>query len=243
VFFVVAVLSGFAALLVALFAHEEKGMRTMLETWSPTSVLGDVVRDFRHHLSKPVLRQGILLFFCIQFGVGATNPLMEIYVGDLWTGDPARVPSLTAWLFTAVAAAGFVASPLWGRYGDRVGHTRAVLVSVAIAALVLAGHAFAMVFAGLLVCRILIGASAGGTNATAFGLAATQTPPEQRGAAFGIVFSARAMALSIGAMSGGALASVLGIPGLFLVSGGLVGGALVALKVFGSRHAVPRPDD
>ena len=218
----VAALAALATLTVAFFAHEEAGMRAVMETWSPTSVLAHAWKDLRRLLANPKLRLAVLILFALQFGVGSTNPLMEIYVRDLGEGDPDRARHLTAVLFSALAAAALVASPLWGRYGDRVGHRRALLQAGAFAALVLMGHAVAMVFAGLLACRILIGISVGGTNATAFGLAATQTEPAERGAAFGAVFSARAMAMSLGAISGGALSSLLGIPGLFLLAGGIV---------------------
>jgi len=230
VFLFVAIASAMAAGLVALFAHEDKTMRATLETWSPGSMLTEVVRDLRDFLAQPRMRAGVILLFCLQFGVGSTSPLMEIYVGDIVDGDPDHVRKLTAGLFTALAAAVLAGSPLWGRYGDRVGHRRALVQATILAAVVLAGHAATTFFLALLAARILIGFCAGGSNATAFGLAATEISPDRRGAALGAVFSARALAVSLGAMSGGALASVLGIPGLFLASGGLVLVAVLATR-------------
>ncbi|MEW6071940.1 MAG: MFS transporter [Planctomycetota bacterium] len=230
VFFLVAALSGLGAFLIGLFAHEEEGLRATLEAWSPGALLGDVVRDLKELLRLPRVRTAVVLLFLLQFGVGSTNPLLEIFVGDVWTGDPRAVPGLTAWLFTAFAGAGLVASPLWGRWGDRVGHHQALLLATALAGLALLGHAAAATFAVLLAARIGIGVTAGGANACSFGLAATSTSAERRGSGFGAVFSARALALSLGAMSGGALSSLLGIPGLFLAAGVVVLGAILGLR-------------
>lgn len=230
VFFVVAVLSGIAALLVGFFAHEERQLRATLETWSPTSVLTDVVGDLRSLVAIPSVRMGLVLLFCLQFGVGSTNPLLEIYVGDLTGRDPETVANLTAWLFTGFAAAALVGSPLWGRWGDSWGHRRAVLLTTVVAAFVLGAHAAVGGFVALLAIRVVLGFFAGGSNACTFGMAALETSNERRGAAFGAVFSARALAVSLGAMSGGALSSLLGIPGLFLAVGVTVVVALLLVR-------------
>jgi MFS family permease len=179
------------------------------------------------------MRAAVVLLFCVQFGIGATNPLLELYVDRSFGGTPATVASRTAWLFTAFAASALVAMPRWGRLGDRIGHGRALLRSGLGTAVALAAHAFVPVYGLLLVTRVLLGLVSSGTNANAFGVAARETAVERRGSAFGAVFSARALAMSMGAMSGGALATALGIRGLFLAAAGLLLALLVPLAVLG----------
>ncbi len=235
VFLVVSAASGLSALLVGLFAHEDPELIETVESWSPTSVMAHAWNDLRDLFAKPKLRAALLVLFCMQFGIGATNPLMELLVRDVWDGDPALVPRLTGALFTLLALASLIAMPLWGRYGDRVGHARALVRCTLAGAGSLALHAAAPAFAALAGARTLLGLTSSGANAATFGIAATETPVERRGGAMAVAFSARALAMSTGAMAGGALAAVLGIQGLFLAGAGVV---LLCLAL--TRPARPR---
>ena len=243
VFLFVACAATLAALGVGLFASEDANLRATVERFSPTSVLATAARDMRELLQNPNLRLSLTVLFCVQFGLGATNPLLQIFVEDIWAGDPERVERLTAWLFSSMAVAGLVATPLWGHVGDRIGHARALTLAALATALALALHATAGVYWGLFLARIGVGLSAPGANTAAFGVAATETRGDRRGGAFGAVFSARALAVSLGAVSGGLLASILGMRGLFL-SAGLAVGCLLALRELRrtAAHDAPRSE-
>ena len=214
--------SGLSALLVGLFAHEDPELIETVESWSPTSVLANTWNDVRDLFANTKLRSALVVLFCMQFGIGATNPLLELLVRDRWDGDPALVPRLTGLLFTLLALASLIAMPLWGRYGDRVGHARALVRCTFAGAVTLALHAAAPVFAALAGARVLLGLTSSGASAATFGIAATETAVERRGGAMAVAFSSRALAMSTGAMTGGALAAFLGIQGLFLAGSGVV---------------------
>lgn len=222
IFVFVSLASGTAALLVLFLASEEAPLRGTLARFSPTSLLSGAWDDLRQLLANRTLRSAIGLLFVVQFGMGATNPLLLILVEELEVGPTLRPETLTAFLFSAFALAGFVATPLWGRAGDRFGHRRALAVAAIVTAFLLGAHAAAATFAWLLAARTVLGAVMPGTNVAAFGVAATEIRDDRRGAAFGAVFSARAFAVSLGSMSGGALSAALGIRGLFLGVGALV---------------------
>ncbi|MEM7311272.1 MAG: MFS transporter [Planctomycetota bacterium] len=222
VFLCVSVLAGTGALLVALFAHEDRTLDEVVESWSPTSLLAHAWSDLQLALSTREVRSALLVLFCVQFGMGSTNPQMELFVRDVWEGDPELVPRMTGFAVTAFALASLVAMPGWGRYGDRVGHTRALLICSLLGALVLGLHALATAYALVVGLRLILGLTLPGSNSTSFGVVATATPVERRGSAMGAAFSARAFAMSFGAMGGGALAGVLGLRGLFLASATMV---------------------
>ena len=234
VFFFVAAAAFVSALLVVFFADEDRDLRVSIERWSPTSVLRAVGQDLVEVWRFPRMRAAFLFLACVQFGVGASNPLMQLYVEEIWTGSAARIPDLTSLLFTAVALSSFFATPLWGRLGDRLGHGRVLVRATLLTALVLIGHGFAALFVWLLLLRVALGIGASGVNAAAFGTAGHDTPQELRGSAFGVIFSARALSVSIGAMSGGALATLLGIDGLFWA----VGACLFVLSCVLSRRTI-----
>jgi len=239
VFFFVSAASAVSALTVLAFAREDASLRTTLAGFSPTALLAGTWSDLSELLAKPRVRNAILLLFAVQFGVGATNPLLELFVADVAPGSPELVAHRTSVLFTSLAIASLIAAPLWGRYGDRIGHARVLFRSSLSSAVALLLNGASAGYALLLASRCLLGMSASGSNAASFGIAATETAEESRGSAFGAIFSARAFALSIGAMCGGLLASWIGIRSLFLLSGLATLGALVLLR---PRPRRPRAD-
>lgn len=242
VFLFVALASGSAALGIALFAHEDPSLRETRAGWSPSSLFQDILRDLRELFANPRVRAALLLLFLVQLSVGATSPLLELHVRDLFAarGPPAadstpaaavRLSMLTAWLFTSLALATLVATPWWGRYGDRVGHGKSLGRAAGTAAVALLLHALAPTYAVLLAARVLLGFGASGANASAFATAAVETRAERRGSAIGSMFSARALAISLGSMSGGALASLFGINALFWGGGLALSFALIATRL------------
>jgi DHA1 family multidrug resistance protein-like MFS transporter len=230
VFVGVSVLTTVSALLVLVFARESASHRRKGpgET-NLRQVLAGTLTDFRAVFGHRDLRMSLIIVFWIQFGIGATNPILELHVRDL-VGVAAAVSS-TSLLFSAMAAFNLPAMPLWGRYGDRVGHRTALFYCTILSGVALGLHALAPTYAWLLGARVLLGLSMAGIAPCAFGLAAAEIGVERRGSAFGTVFSARTLAIAIAATAGGYLSRYLGIPGLFLI-----GGLLVLLSATGLRR-------
>lgn len=215
-FLVVSTLSAASLLLVLLAAREEGERRKDGGgRLSVGGLLAASVRDLAILWRNARLRAAVVLLFWVQFGIGATNPLMELYVADLWRGDPERVPVLTASVVTLLALTTIVAMPLWGRYGDRKGHALALRRAAWWSSAGLLAHALVPLYFLLWPARVLLGGAAAGAGPATFGVAADETPVERRGGAVGAVFSARALAVSLSAMSGGFLAGLIGIRGLF----------------------------
>ena len=228
VFFGVSVLALTSALVVALFASEQ-GARRVGDGSGVRGLAGGMLQDFGLLAASRELRAAVILMFVIQFGVGATNPLLELFVEEVTGGG--RIG--TGALFSILAATTVVAMPLWGRFGDRVGHRRALVLCALASGIVIGLHGVAASFAGLVVGRVLLGASASGAGPISFGVAAAETGPDRRGGAFGVVFSARALSVSLGAISGGAIAAGLGIRGLFALCGVAVLVTLAAIELRG----------
>ncbi|MBL6719775.1 MAG: MFS transporter [Planctomycetes bacterium] len=193
--------------------------------------LRSVRRDVRSVLGEPALRATAGLVFAVQFGLGAANPILERLVATLvggadepsailralerlpLAGDGARstVTLATSVAFGAMALANLVSLPFWGRYGDRVGARRALVLSAVLCAVALVWQAVAPGLAHLLAARVLFGAATAGIGPLAFGLAAGEVEAGRRGGAFGVVFSARTAAVAVGGSVGGAVAAGLGL--------------------------------
>jgi DHA1 family multidrug resistance protein-like MFS transporter len=224
VYWVVASLAGVSALLVLLFAHEDASKRRSAEgglRWS--KLLGESWADLRELRTNRTLRAAIVLTFWIQFGLGATNPLIELYVRDVGEGFGWLEPTTGA-LFSAMAIANLVAMPLWGAYGDRAGAYPALLRCAGFGAAALALHGLAPGFEVLLLARVAYGAAMAGSGPLAFGVAAAESSAEQRGGAIGVVFAARTLSVATSSMLGGWLSAWIGIRGLYFVSAAVLVG-------------------
>jgi len=228
------VTSGAAALSAALvwFLAAPEPERASSGALSPGAVLRSSWSDVRALVANRSVRRAMVLYGAVHFALGATSPQMEFFVEAVWRGAHARVESLTGMLFTTLAIAAIVVTPLWGRLGDRLGHAPALRLAGGLSALTLALHALVPTYAWLFAARLCFGLAAPGASTAAFGLAATESEREQRGAAMGAVFSARCFAISAGSFLGGALAAGLGLRGLFVAAG-----AVIALGLLAGRRA------
>jgi DHA1 family multidrug resistance protein-like MFS transporter len=232
-YLVVAALALLSAGCVALFAQEHAGHRRVaaVERESGADSRGRAswrgalrasFGDLAELRTNRALRAAVVLTFWLQFGMGATTPMLELVVQD-FPSDAAHVlPLSTGALFSAVAIANLVFLPWWGRFGDRHGHARALLACSCLSGAVLALHALPLSFDGLMAMRFALGAVMAGAGPLAFGVAAAESSTHGRGGAFGVVFAARCLAVAIAAALGGRGFGWLGARGLFLVAGGLV---------------------
>jgi MFS family permease len=228
VFVSVAASAGLGALLVALFAHEDREKLASPAPLALEGLLRATWGDLATLLALPGLRAGLLVYAAVHLAFGATSPLLELFVEQL-SGSP-RVEGLTGTLFSSVALASILATPLWGRWGDLAGHERALRLSALLSALTLALHALVPGYAWLLLARSAFGLASPGASTAAFGVAATESALDKRGAAMGAMFSARAFAVSLGSLTGGALAALLGMRGLFVAAGGLIALSLLVRR-------------
>ena len=250
VFLFVAAASLASALLVALFAEEDRSKRQVSE--GPVSI-GNALRgtatDIAAVFANPTMRGAAGLIFALQFGLGAINPVLELHVRELlagprlegWSWIARFVPAIepgnrasietfaTSLLFGGMAIVNLISLPVWGRYGDRVGHRPALLLCAMGSVISLGFQAAATLFGALLLARLAMGVALAGTGPLAFGLAAAEVSADRRGGAFGVVFSARTFAVAVGGATGGALSAVIGVRGLMVLAALLL---LVALEGF-----------
>lgn len=248
VFFVVGALAVLGAVLVALFAHEDEGHRQVAEGGLTVGgVLRGVLSDLRDLLGRKRVRAMVLLVFFLQFGLGSTNPILELYVGDLlpdgsrslglWQSlanlDAVGARALaTSALFSGMAISNLLSLSAWGHYGDRVGHRRALGICGVGSAIALLVQAAVPAYVALFLARVLFGVAMAGVGPLAFGLVAGEVAVDRRGGAFGLVFSARTLAVAVGGMTGGFLSAIVGIRGVMLV-----GALLIAAALFGQSRS------
>ena len=221
-----------SATLVWFLAREDARDRQQVARGvAPMEILRGSLKDLEGVWSNPRMRAALQLLFWMLLAVGASNPLMELYVRELGA-SPGQTSVLTGLVTSAFAATSLVAMPIWGAYGDRVGHATAMRRCALLGVAALVANALASSLAMLFVVRIALAAAMAGASPLPYGLAASEVPVERRGGAMGAVFSARTLAVASSAMVGGALSQLVGIRGLFAL------GAVLLLLVH--RRTAPQ---
>ncbi len=247
VFLFVGAAALLGAALVGLLAVEDASLRQRRGSESGVgAALRGTGADVGRVLANPTLRSMALVVFALQLGLGSINPLLELHVRNLlpadlsgwaWVGrlfhfdaaEPVATRTFaTGMLFTVMGVGNLLALPFWGRFGDAFGHRRSLVLCALGSMCGLVVQAAAGGYALLLAGRILMGVSMAGTGPLAFGLAAAETGAQRRGGAFGVVFSARTLAVAVGAGAGGLASPWIGVRGVMLA-----GAVIVALAVAG----------
>ena len=171
-----------------------------------------------HHPAVPIVLT-ILLIDSIGFGIVLpVLPGLIVHLGQVSLAEATRI---AGYMLIAYAVAQFFAGPLLGNLGDRFGR-RPVLLFCAIAfgldyLLMAAAPSLAWLFVG----RLVAGA-AGATYGPANAVLADVTPPEKRGATFGLMGAAFGLGFILGPAIGGLLAG-LGTRAPFIAAAALAG--------------------
>ncbi len=143
----------------------------------------------------------LLPFYMEQ--LGATSPEEN----RIWTGLALAAPAVTLCLF----------SPIWGRYGDRVGKKWMVVRALAGISICLAWMGTAISPAQFLLARLLQGAFGGVVDAAA-AFAGSDAKEGTKGRALGKLQSATAAGSLVGPLVGGTMSDVFGFTAIITAS-------------------------
>ncbi len=178
-----------------------------------------------HHRAIPIVLT-LLLIDSIGFGIVLpVLPGLIVHLGNVALPEATRI---AGYMLVTYAGAQFFAGPVIGNLGDRFGR-RPVLLACAIAfGLDYLFMAAAPTLAWLFVGRFIAGV-AGATYGPANAVLADVTPPEKRGATFGLMGAAFGLGFILGPAIGGLTAS-LGTRTPFIIAATLA--AANALWIF-----------
>jgi len=169
-----------------------------------------------HHPAIPIVLT-VLLLDSIGFGiVMPVLPDLIVHLGQVGLADATRI---AGYMLVAYAGAQFFAGPVLGNLGDRFGRRPILLFSAIAFALDYLLMAAAPTLAWLFVGRFIAGV-AGATYGPAYAVIADVTPPEKRGATFGLMGAAFGVGFILGPAIGG-LTAGLGTRTPFVVAAAL----------------------
>jgi DHA1 family multidrug resistance protein-like MFS transporter len=157
------------------------------------------------------------------------RPVMPLYLQELGGYSDTRAATVSGWMFAVLGVSSAASAIVFGRRGDRVGHSRILIGCVLGAGIIYIPMALATSAWQLIALQGLFGVAAGGMIPAANAIIANVTPPDRRGFTFGIT----ATAGSVGAAIGPLLLSSLIAPAFgFEVAFVTVGVLLIWLAVW-----------
>jgi len=155
-----------------------------------------------HHRAIPIVLAAVLID-AIGFGIVLpVLPSLVVHLGHVTLADATRI---AGFLLVAYAGAQFFAGPVIGNLGDRFGRRPVILFSMLAFAADYAVMSAAPTLMWLFVGRLIAGL-AGAVYAPANAVLADVTPPERRGAVFGLMGAGFGLGFILGPALGGLLA-------------------------------------
>jgi len=223
VFLITGGMCWLAALVVLVFVREEG--------WAPhADRAGPGVRaNLVYFLRSPILRTTGLLLCTTQVAVMSVEPIFAVYVTTLGVPAP-RVATVAGVLFSVTGLASMLGAPLWGRYADRSGERRVLILTLLGSAAAYAAQAWAVSPAQVFVLRAALGFFVGGMLPPLYAIVARVTPADRLGGMMGLTSSAIMLGSVIGPLVGGLLSAAIGIRWIFGVAA-----AVLALAALGTR--------
>ena len=165
-------------------------------------------------------------------GFSVVLPFLPYYVQELGITETNAVAFWASLLTTSQAITMAIFAPIWGLLADR--HGRKIMVERAMfgGAVVIAAMGFVQNVQQLVLLRTVQGALTG-TVSAATTLVASNTPPDRRGYAIGLLRMAIYLGSSVGPFLGGFVADSMGYQPTFWITGVLLltSGILVAALV------------
>lgn len=172
-----------------------------------------------------------------MMGMNLVIPFLPFFIRQLGVTEPDALARWSGMVFAGPFLAAFIATPFWGKLGDKYGRKFTVVRAIF-------GLGIAQILIGfshnvleLLLFRIFQGGISG-FLAASLAMVSTSTPKEKLGSSLGFLQSATAGGTVIGPVVGGLLADVLSYRQIFFLVAGLcfIGGFIVMKYV----HEIPR---
>jgi DHA1 family tetracycline resistance protein-like MFS transporter len=167
-----------------------------------------------HHRAVPIVLAAVLID-TIGFGIVLpVLPGLVVHLGHVTMAEAARI---AGYLLVAYAGTQFFAGPVMGNLGDRFGRRPVLLLSMlafsADYALMAAAPTLAWLFLGRAIAGI-----AGALYSPANAVLADVTPPERRGATFGLMGASFGLGFILGPAIGGILSFEFGVRAPFIAA-------------------------
>lgn len=225
-FWVTAGLLFGAGVLMAALVHEEFTSPEKTDSREKSRLWDGLVMVLHTRALVIVFAIRVLM----RMGMRVVGPMLPLFVQEIAAAGT-KVASLTGTIEGFGAAAAAVAAVVMGRFSDRIGYRRILLVCGVTAGVLFVLMAGVRTPTQLLILRTLSGAVMGGILASISALQATLAPKNRFGAVYGVDTSVVAAANAAAPMIGAGLAASWGLSSVFLGAAAMYGLATVVVAV------------
>ena len=149
------------------------------------------------------------------------QPMMTLYIKQL-IGNTENLLLISGIIFSLVGIGGAIAAPFWGTNGQKYGFIITLRLALFIAGVLIASQCIPDTLIPFAIIQFIIGLGFSGIFPSANSILITQTCQQERGAAFGLLFSAQMIGGAIGPLLTGFLASIMPLKYIFLLAGSLL---------------------
>ena len=177
--------------------------------------LGSLWRLARSREMLPLL--GVL--FALFAGPQIVSPVLSLFIRELNPEGAAATVSGLAYSLMGIVAAG--SAMVASRLGQRITLKKMLVFSCLGTGLLYLPPMWAGTITQLLIFIALLGLFKGGITTSSNALVGLSAPRSQQGIAYGVAQSANSLGMGIGPLIGGILAPLIGLRGVFGVTGGL----------------------
>lgn len=179
----------------------------------------------------------LILLLCVcmtNLVILQIQPIVSLYVQQL-SHNSDKAVLLTGFIMSLGGIAGALASPLWGKTGQKVGFYKTITLAFISAGLLMSlqGVPNSLVLFGLM--QFLCGLGFSGIFPSANSILVLLTPPSSRGMGFGSLFSAQMIGGALGPVIGGVIVSFMSFNTVYIISGSILFVIGIYLKFFASE--------
>lgn len=203
----------FGASMVALFLVKEKF--DLAEAKKKTNIT--IVEGFRVLMKVKQLPALYGVTFVIQFSMLAAMPLIPLFVQDLH-GKGELLAFYAGLVGSVTGFSNMIASPLLGKWSDRIGSVKILAVCLIGAGLCYIPQALVTNIWQLFAARFMLGVFMGGMLPSVQTLIRSYTPNGMESRSYGFNSSALSLGNMMGPIIGGALSGWVSIRGIFIMS-------------------------
>ena len=176
----------------------------------------------------------LILLLCVcmtNLVILQIQPIVSLYVQQL-SHNSDKAVLLTGFIMSLGGIAGALASPLWGKTGQKVGFYKTITLAFISAGLLMSlqGVPNSLVLFGLM--QFLCGLGFSGIFPSANSILLLLTPPSSRGMGFGSLFSAQMIGGALGPVIGGVIVSFMSFNTVYIISGSILFVIGIYLKFF-----------
>ncbi|OME77663.1 MFS transporter [Paenibacillus sp. FSL A5-0031] len=185
---------------------------------------------YRMAFRNRALMSMLLLLVIVQLSINMIQPLITLHIAKLQGGLQGAELS-AGFVLSLIGIAGILASPVWGRLGEKKGFYRILVVCLLCAGSIISMQFFVQQLWLFAIVQFIFGLFMAGIAPIVNTLVVQSTDEQFRGRSFGLTTSANQFGAMLGPLIGGLLGLALGIHWIFVATGMIMAAAGVSVWI------------